>query len=301
VKTKNIAALGQAEKKKAILEEVKASSDSVKATLKELGLGQSTYYRWLKGYKAGGVDGLKTGGAVSDKVWKRFKARREKEEEQSEGEKKLKAEEKQVMKSDKDKEKMRKILFKQFGEEPSKPAKKKEGTPPGPPKPKAPDKPSSPSHTPPPADPMDKMLKYAMGAFAFVVAILIMASLSNSNNFYFKQKDQMIEMWQGRFAPMGKGMVASFSDPAIIEGLPEQGSYTKKQAYGALCAYFIKQADDMLNAGDIPDLKGAKAYLRQASKYAVSDAARSAIRERLKSINRVRDNLQEYVEPPKQG
>jgi hypothetical protein len=301
VKTKKTAALEQAEKKKAILEGVKKSSDSVKATLKELGLGQSTYYRWLKGYKAGGVDGLKTGVAVSDKVWKRFKARKKKEEEQSESEKKLKAEEKQVMKSDKDKEKMRKILFKQFSEEPSKPVKEKEGAAPRPPKPEGADKPSSPSYTPPPADPMDKMLKYAIGVFAFVVAILIMASLSNSNNFYFKQKEQMIEMWQGRFAPMGKGLVASFSDPAIIEGLPEQDSYTRKQAHGALCAYFIKQADAMLNAGDTPDLKGAKAYLTQASKYAVSDADRSAVKERLRSINRVRDNLQQYVEPPKEG
>jgi hypothetical protein len=239
-----------------------------------------------------------TGGGVPDKVWKRFSTFKGAEG-ASPAERKLKVEGTGDMKSDKDQERIRKLLFKRFDEGPSStPAKEKKGTP----EPvKAPDKPSSPTYTPPPEDPMDKMLKYAMVGLAFVIAIVVMASLSNCDNFYFKQKDEMVEMWRGRFAPMGKGMVASFSDPTILEGLPEKSSYTKKEAYGVLSAYFIKQADVMLSAGRTPDLKGAKAYLSQASEYAVSEDTRSAIKERLRSINSVKDNFQMYMEEPKEG
>jgi len=294
---KKTASLQEAEKKKAILEGVRRSSSSVKATLKQLGLGQSTYYRWQKQFKAEGAEGLKTGGPVSDKVWKRFGELLKKQGKQPEAESKLRAQEKDIMKSDQDKEKIRKLLFKRFDEEPSKPVEKMERTP-QPAKPEASGEPSSPSSTPPPEDPMDRMLKYAIGGFALVIVILLMASLSNSSNFYFKKKEQVIELWQGRFAPMGKKYVASFPDPTIIKSLPEQSVYTRRQAHGVVSEYFIKQADKLLKTGETPDLKGAKSYLAQASKYAATDAARQAIKDRLGSIRRVKENLRRYGETP---
>jgi transposase-like protein len=298
VKPDKAAGLKDAEKKKAILKGVKESGDSVKATLERLGLGQSTYYRWLKQYKEKGLDGLTTGQGVPDKVWKRFSTLKREARGPSQFDKKVKVEGKGDMKSDKEQEKRRELLFKRFDEGPSRPAGKKEEKPePA----KAPEGPPLPSYTGPPEDPMDKMLQYAVGAFALVIAILVIASMSNSNNFYFKQKDEMIQMWRGRFAPMGKVQVASFSDPKILEGLPDKDSYTKKEAYSVLCDYFIDQADALLSASDTPDLKGAKTHLRQASKYAVSDAARGAIKERLRTIERVRDNFQAYVEEPEEG
>ncbi|MCK4485853.1 MAG: helix-turn-helix domain-containing protein, partial [Desulfobacterales bacterium] len=62
----------ESKKKKAILDAVAGSSASIKATLQEFGLTQSTYYRWLKQYKAEGLDGLETGNPVSDELWQRF-------------------------------------------------------------------------------------------------------------------------------------------------------------------------------------------------------------------------------------
>jgi transposase-like protein len=282
--------LQEAEKKQAILEGVKRSPSSIKATLKQLGLSQSTYYRWQKQFKAEGVEGLKKGGPVSDKVWKRFGELAKTQEKQPEAASKLRAQEKEIMKSDQDKEKIRKLLFKRFDEEPSKSVKTADQTS-QPPKATVSGEPASP---PSPTDPMDKMLKYAMGGFALVIAILLMASLSNSSNFYFKQKGETIELWQGRFAPMGKKRVATFSDPTIIKSLPEQSTYTKRQAYGVVSEYLIKQADRLLKTGEIPDLKGAKSYLAQASRYCASDATRQAIKERLRSIRRVKDHLQDF-------
>jgi cytochrome c556 len=303
VKPKKAAVEHEAERKKAILDGVPHFPGSVKAALKNLGLAQSTYYQWLQRFKADGIDGLKSGGPVSDKVWKQFNELQKKQEKPARAEGKLQAEEKPTMTSKKDKEKAREILFKRFDDVPSKPPQKEAGPKKGQaPEPAEIQGPKEPLYSPPPEAPpeapMDKTLKYAIGAFVLVIAILVMASLSNSNKFYFKKNQQMIELWQGKFAPMGESRVASFSDSKILEGLPEQKLYNKRQAFDAVSNYFIRRADKILNTGQTPDLKSARSSLIQASRYAVTDSTRQAVQLRLKSINRVKDDLQTYIKSP---
>jgi transposase len=266
-------------RKKAILDAVKRSSASVKATLQELGLPQSTYYKWQKRYKSRGLDGLQTGNPVSDKVWQRY-IDLEKKEKGLPDKSKKSAEETQIMTSEQDR--IKEVLFRRFdGEAP--PAKE---AAPEAPAPKAAEEPTSPpSYTPPPEEPTDKMFKYAVGALACVIAILLLASLSNSNKFAFKQNDQMVELWRGRFAPMGWNRVASFSDPKILTGVQQKTAYSKKQTYGILSDYFINRADEILKTGETPDLKAAKSYLGHASKYALTDARQQEIRRRLNRMN----------------
>jgi hypothetical protein len=299
VKPKKAAVQHEAERKKAILDGVPRFAGSVKASLENLGLAQSTYYQWLQRFKADGIDGLKTGSPVSDKVWNQFTELQEKLEKPAHAVSKLKAEEKPTMTSKKDEEKAREILFRRFDDVKSKPTEKeavpKKGQVPKPAEIKGP---KESAYTPAPEEPMDKTLKYAIGAFAFVIAILVMASLSNSNKFYFKQNQKMIELWQGKFAPMGETRVASFSDAKILEGLPEQRLYTKAQAFNAVSNYFIRRADEILNTGQTPDLKSAKSCLLQASRYAASESTRQAVQVRLKSIDRVKDDLKTYIKGP---
>jgi hypothetical protein len=299
VKPKKAAVQHEAERKKAILDGVPRFAGSVKASLEKLGLAQSTYYQWLQRFKADGIDGLKTGSPVSDKVWKQFAELQKKLEKPALAVSKLKAEEKPTMTSKEDEEKAREILFRRFDDVRSKPPGKKAAPKKGQvPKPAEIKGPKESAYTPPPEEPMDKTLKYAIGAFAFVIAMLVMASLSNSNKFYFKQNQQMIELWQGKFAPMGETRVASFSDAKILKGLPEQRLYTKAQAFNAVSNYFIRRADEILNTGQIPDLKSAKSCLLQASRYAASESTRQAVQVRLKSINRVKDDLKTYIKSP---
>ncbi|MGD9022259.1 MAG: helix-turn-helix domain-containing protein [Deltaproteobacteria bacterium] len=269
----------ESKRKKAILDAVKRSSASVKATLEELGLPQSTYYTWLKQYKAKGLNGLDTGSPVSGKVWKRYVSIEKREDEQL-AESKLSPEETQTMTSASD-DKTRKLLFKRFDKEASKKPEKAEA----PATKVAKEPPSPPSYSPPPEAPKDKTFMYAIGAFAFVIAILLLASLSNSNQFYFKKNDQMVELWQGRFAPMGSYRVASFSDPRIVAGVQLQQPLNRKKAYGLLSDYFINRADEILKTGEMPDLKAARSYLSHASKYAVSDQRRQEVKTRLDRMN----------------
>ena len=79
------------------------------------------------------------------------------------------------MKSEQDKEKIRKLLLKRFDEEPSKEPEKAAAPeterPPPAAEPKAvKEPPSPPPYTPPPQGPMDKTYKYAIGALALAIA-----------------------------------------------------------------------------------------------------------------------------------
>ena len=282
-KPKTATAQDVAEKKKAILGGIQEFPGSLKANLEQLGLPKSTYYRWLHGFKAEGKDGLKAGGSVSDVVWKRFLDMQRKHGQALRAGSASRVEETHTMKSEEDKAKLRKLLFKSFDEEPS---QKRGGTEKGVvSEPATVESRKEPPYTPPPEEPMDKTLKYAVGAFALVIAILLMASFSNSNRFYLKQNEQMVEVWRGRFAPMGEIRVASFSDPKMLAGVPRQASYTKKQAFGVIYSYLVERADEILNTGETPDLKAVKSYLTHASKYALSEPDKGGIRMRLNSIN----------------
>ena len=282
----------ESKKKKAILDAVKRSSTSIKSTLHELGLNQSTYYRWLKRYKAKGLDGLETGSPVSDELWERF-ANFEERRRKLLDESKIPTEEAQAIEDEQEKEKIRKLLFKRFDREPSKEPEKTSAPETERPTLAAESKtlkqpPSLPPYTPPPQGPTDNSFKYAIGAIgalALVIAILFWASISNLDKFYFRQNDKMVELWQGRFAPMGERLVASFSDPKIIEAVPKQGTCTKKQAFSILSDSFIKLSDELLNEGETPDLKTVKSYLTHASNYAQSEPEQQAIRMRLNNID----------------
>jgi hypothetical protein len=185
------------------------------------------------------------------------------------------------MPSQEEKDKTKKLLFKRFDDGPSategksafESAKNEGGG----------CRPSS--YEPLPEEPMDKTVKYAIGAFAFVLAILLVASWSNSNKFYFKSNEQMVELWKGRFAPMGEVRVSTFSDSKILEGVPERDSYSKEEAFGVLFDYLLEEADQILATEKTPDFKAVKSYLAHASKYAVSESAMQAIRMRLNSID----------------
>lgn len=269
----------ESKKKKAILDAVAGSSASIKATLQEFGLTQSTYYRWLKQYKAEGLDGLETGNPVSDELWQRF-TDLEKREGRSLDERKLSTEETQTMKDEQDKEEIRKPIDKKPSKEPGKAAAPEtEGPPPA--------AQPQPKRWQEPQEPMDSTLKYTIcgiGVLAFVTAILLLASWYNSNKFYFKQDDRKVELWQGRFAPKGERLVDSFPDPRILEAIPEQKAYTKKQAFGIVFDYLVKRADEVLNKGEARDLKRAESYLTSASNYVLSVPEREAVRIRLNSI-----------------
>jgi len=132
------------------------------------------------------------------------------------------------------------------------------------------------------ADPIDKTIKIAAGCLAFLILILIGASLCNTQKFYIKTVKNSIEIWQGRFSPKGEKKLVSLAGikmPAKVQKV-----YSKKDVYPFIFSYFLDKADALLYAPGIPDFAGIKCYIDLAQPYATTQELRDAATLRLNSI-----------------
>jgi hypothetical protein len=134
------------------------------------------------------------------------------------------------------------------------------------------------------ADSMDKTIKIAAGCLAFLILILIGASLCNTQKFYIKTVKNSIEIWQGRFSPKGEKKLVSLVGikmPAKVQKI-----YSKKDVYPFIFSYFLDKADALLYAPGIPDFAGIRCYIDLAQPYATTQELRDAATLRLNSIAR---------------
>jgi len=183
--------------------------------------------------------------------------------------------------SEEETKRMKTLLFKQFdlyGH--SAPQKPKESVaPPASPETTEGPPPGSPEGSPP----VSKGIIWGIGLAAFLIAVLLWASASNTNSFYLKPTDQGIQIWRGKFAPTGSEKVVT------IEGMqapkPIKEVYSKQEIYPLVFDYFRNQADAALAAQQGPDFAKIKQYLRQAMAYAPTEDKRRQVQSRLRDID----------------
>ena len=132
-------------------------------------------------------------------------------------------------------------------------------------------------------DPMERTLKFFLAGFVFLVAIIIGASISNRSNYYVKTADGAVEIWQGRFAPMGEGLLIAL--PGATPPETTQAVYSKNEALPLVFNYYIEKADALLGVAGMPDLKGIKLYLNKALSFATTENLRNTAYSRLYSID----------------
>jgi hypothetical protein len=131
-------------------------------------------------------------------------------------------------------------------------------------------------------DPMERTIKYFLGGFVFLLIIIIGASFSNRSNYYVKTADGAVEIWQGRFAPMGEDLLISL--PGATPPETTQAVYSKKEAFPFVFNYYIEKADALLGVADMPDFKVIQSYLNKALAFATTENLRNAVYSRLNSI-----------------
>jgi hypothetical protein len=182
------------------------------------------------------------------------------------------------MKSEKDSEKVRELLFRKFDDKGDKDSAKKQAS-------ESSDSVSTTGFSPHENEPLDKTMKYAIGGFAVVLVVLLMSSFFNTTKFYFNPTDEGVQLLQGRFAPMGEKVITTISGAEVVRQLPQQDCYSKKQAYKIVFDYLVADADNVLSTSRVPDLQAVKSSLMEASKFAVTSADRKAIWARLNSID----------------
>jgi len=133
------------------------------------------------------------------------------------------------------------------------------------------------------ADPVDKIMLIAAGAILFLFILVIGASLSNTSRYYIKKKPMGVEIWQGKFAPLGEKKVIDLPDVTVPAG--KKTVFTQNDVYPLIFSHYLNKADALLTRPGIPDYESIKAYLTRAQDYAVNAELAAAASKRLVAID----------------
>ncbi len=134
-----------------------------------------------------------------------------------------------------------------------------------------------------PRDPMDKTLLIAAAAILFLTLLVIGASVTNTDRYYIKTRPMGIEIWRGKFAPLGEKKVMALPDMTA----PEKGKtvYSRNDVYPLIFTHYLKKADALLARPGMPDYESIRAYLIRAQNYAVTNELADAASRRLVAID----------------
>ena len=126
-------------------------------------------------------------------------------------------------------------------------------------------------------------IKAGLGALAVLILIIIGTSFSNRGMFYLEKVDDGVQVWRGKFAPIGKELVLHLKGMEMPS--PVRDVYSKEEVYPMAFSYFQGKADGLLNDPGGPDFSRIKGYLHQAAPYAPTEAMRHRIQARLDGID----------------
>ncbi len=132
------------------------------------------------------------------------------------------------------------------------------------------------------SDPMEKAMKYLIAAVVVLLVLIVGSSMINKTKYYMNAKQGALEIWQGRFAPMGEELLITLPGVQLPETTKDV--YLKKDVFSIIFDYYIEKADTLLEVPGIPDFKGIKSYLNRALSYAVTSAATEAAYNRLNNM-----------------
>ena len=132
------------------------------------------------------------------------------------------------------------------------------------------------------SDPMEKAMKYLVAAVVVLVALIIGSSMINKTKYYMNSKQGALEIWQGRFAPMGEELLITLPGVQIPETTKDV--YLKKDVFPIIFNYYVEKADTLLEVPGLPNFEGIKSYLNRALSYAVTSASTEAAFNRLNNI-----------------
>jgi hypothetical protein len=134
-----------------------------------------------------------------------------------------------------------------------------------------------------PADPMEKGMKYMAAALAVLIALVIGSSMINQGKYYIHSTDGALEIFQGRFAPMGEELLISL--PGVQKPEITKDIYSKTDAFPIIFNYYVEKADTLLNVPGLPDFEGIKKYLKKAMLYKTTPDSAETVYSRLNNID----------------
>ncbi len=136
-----------------------------------------------------------------------------------------------------------------------------------------------------PADPVDNAIKLMAAGVALLILMVIGGSTSNSFKYYLVEQQGALQIWKGKFAPLGKKMFIELPGVPAPEVLKE--TYSAGEVYPIVFQYYIDKADALLDVPGIPDFEGIKSALQMALEYGSTNALKMIANERLYNIDRL--------------
>ncbi len=133
------------------------------------------------------------------------------------------------------------------------------------------------------SDPMDNVMKYIIAAFVILVALVIGTSMLNQSKYYLNDTDGALEIWQGRFSPIGKQLLITLpgaQPPEIIKD-----AYSRSEAYPFIFDYYVGKADTLLEVPGMPDFDGMRSYLNKALAFTTTNESIKIANVRLDNMD----------------
>ena len=128
-------------------------------------------------------------------------------------------------------------------------------------------------------------MKIFAAGLAFLILLVIGGSASNSFKYYLKENQGALEVWKGKFSPIGKKLVIAL--PGVPAPEDTKVTYRSGDVYPIVFQYYIDKADALLEVPGIPDFEGIKATLKTALEYGSADTLRTLAYQRLDNIDRL--------------
>ena len=145
----------------------------------------------------------------------------------------------------------------------------------------------APAQAPPtkPSDPVDNTIKLVAAGLAFLILLVIGASASNSSKYYLTDNQGTLEIWQGKFAPLGQKKLMALPGIPVPETI--KAVYRSAEVYPLAFQFYINEADSLLNVSGIPDFEAIKETLKTALEYGSTRELKQAAYVRLDNIDRL--------------
>ncbi|MGA8180181.1 MAG: hypothetical protein WB792_08985, partial [Desulfobacterales bacterium] len=134
-----------------------------------------------------------------------------------------------------------------------------------------------------PPDPMDKAMKCVAAVVAVLIALVVGSSMINQGKYYIHATDGALQIYQGRFAPMGEKLLISL--PGVQPPAKIRDVYSKTDVFPIIFNYYVEKADTLLKVPGLPDFNGIKAYIHKAMPYALTPKSKDLVYTRLNDID----------------
>ncbi|MGD9974099.1 MAG: hypothetical protein AB7S77_13650 [Desulfatirhabdiaceae bacterium] len=134
-------------------------------------------------------------------------------------------------------------------------------------------------------DAMDKSIKMMAGGVLALFLLLCVSSFSNTGKYYIKTTSSGIDIWQGRFSPMGEKLMLSL--PGLQAPETHGATYSKKEIYPIIFEYYLEKTDALIKTADYSTIEAIRAQMNQARPYAITQSHKQAVDIRLNGLDQM--------------